>query len=59
MELIPQYNTAIMALSKQDYKDYEIQRGDTEGLVNYMLIIKCQLAALITEQPTIVKISLQ
>jgi phosphoesterase RecJ-like protein len=60
MELIPEYNTAIMALSKQDYKDYEIQRGDTEGLVNYMLMIKnVRLAALITEQPTIVKISLR
>ena len=60
MEILPEYNTAIMALSKQDYKDYEIQRGDTEGLVNYMLMIKdVRLAALITEQPTIVKISLR
>ncbi|MBK7096536.1 MAG: DHH family phosphoesterase [Saprospiraceae bacterium] len=60
MELIPEYDTAIMALSKQDYKEYEIQRGDTEGLVNYMLMMKnVRLAALITEQPTIVKISLR
>lgn len=60
MELIPEFSTAIMTLTKQDYKDYDIQRGDTEGLVNYMLLMKnVKLAALITEQPTIVKISLR
>ena len=60
MELIPEFKTAIMTLSKQDYKDYDIQRGDTEGLVNYMLMMKdIDVAALITEQPTIVKLSLR
>lgn len=60
MELIPEFSAAIMTLTKQDYKDFEIQRGDTEGLVNYMLLMKnVKLAALITEQPTIVKISLR
>ncbi|MGE5354656.1 MAG: DHH family phosphoesterase [Deltaproteobacteria bacterium] len=60
MEIIPEYETAIITLSKQDYKDYEILRGDTEGLVNYLLMMKnVKLAALITEQPTIVKISLR
>ena len=60
MEVVPEYRAAIMTLSKQDYKDYDIQRGDTEGLVNYMLMIKdVDVAALITEQPTIVKLSLR
>lgn len=60
MEIIPEYKTAIMTLSKQDYKDYGIQRGDTEGLVNYMLMMKdIDIAALITEQPTIIKLSLR
>jgi len=60
MELIPEYHAGIIYLTKQDYKDFEIQRGDTEGLVNYLLMIKnVKIAALITEQPTIVKISLR
>ncbi len=60
MEIIPEYHAGIIYLTKQDYKDFEIQRGDTEGLVNYLLMIKkVKIAALITEQPTIVKISLR
>ena len=60
MELIPEYHAGIIYLTKQDYKDFDIQRGDTEGLVNYLLMIKnVKIAALITEQPTIVKISLR
>ncbi len=60
MELIPEFHAGIIYLTKQDYKDFDIQRGDTEGLVNYLLMIKnIRIAALITEQPTIVKISLR
>ena len=60
LEILPEFNTAIMQLSKQDYKEFDIQRGDTEGLVNYMLMMKdIRVAALVTEQPTITKISLR
>ena len=60
MEVIPQYNTALIYLTKQDYLDFDIQRGDTEGIVNYMLLLESvHLAAFITEQPSIVKISLR
>lgn len=60
MEILPEYNTGIIVLSKRDYEDFNIQRGDTEGIVNYILKIKSvKLAILITEQPKIIKLSLR
>lgn len=60
MEIIPEYGAGIIALTKKDYIDYDIQRGDTEGIVNYLLMIKgIEVAAFIREQPTIVKLSLR
>lgn len=60
MEILEEYRTGIISLSKKDYEHFNIQRGDTEGIVNFMLKIKnIRLAAFITEQPTIVKISLR
>lgn len=60
MEILSEYGAGIMWLSKKDYQDFDIQRGDTEGIVNYMLMIEnVKMAALILEQPTIIKISLR
>ena len=61
MEILPEYQTGIIiVLTKHDYVDFDIQRGDTEGIVNYLLKLKnIKMAAFITEQPTIVKISLR
>lgn len=60
MEILDEYHTGIITLSKEDYERFNIQRGDTEGIVNYLLKLKnVKLAAFITEQPTIVKISLR
>lgn len=60
MEIIEEYNTGIITLTKEDYSNFDIQRGDTEGIVNQLLKIKTvKMAAFITEQPTIVKISLR
>ncbi|MCB0608222.1 MAG: bifunctional oligoribonuclease/PAP phosphatase NrnA [Lewinellaceae bacterium] len=60
MEILEEYQTGIIALTKEDYANFEIQRGDTEGIVNYLLKLKnVKLAAFITEQPTIVKLSLR
>ncbi|TXB68868.1 DHH family phosphoesterase [Phaeodactylibacter luteus] len=60
MEILPEYHTGIIYLTKKDYEDFDIQRGDTEGIVNYLLKVKeVKMAAFITEQPTIVKISLR
>jgi bifunctional oligoribonuclease and PAP phosphatase NrnA len=60
MEVLDEYRTAIITLSKQDYEKYQISRGDTEGLVNYLLqMSNIVLATFIHEQPTITKISLR
>ncbi len=60
MEVIPEYRTGIIKLYKEDYSAFDIQRGDTEGIVNYLMMMnQVEIAALITEQPTIIKISLR
>jgi len=60
MEIMEDYGAAYIYLTKKDYSDFNIQRGDTEGIVNYMLMIKSiKVAAFITQQPSIVKISLR
>ena len=60
MEIIPEHSTGIIALTKQDYLNFNIQRGDTEGIVNYLLKIPgIKVAAFITEQPKLVKLSLR
>lgn len=60
MEILEEYSTAIIVLNKYDYANFDIQRGDTEGIVNYLLMMKdIKLAAFITQQPQIVKISLR
>lgn len=60
MEYLEEFKTGIITLTKKDYEHFDIQRGDTEGIVNYLLMVKdIHLAAFITEQPTIVKISLR
>lgn len=60
MEVLEEYHTAIITLSKEDYEKYAISRGDTEGIVNYLLKLKkVKLAAFIHEQPTITKLSLR
>lgn len=60
LELIVPYATALVTITKEDYAAMDIQRGDTEGIVNMLLRIRTvKMAALITEQPTIVKLSLR
>jgi len=52
LELLPELSTGIIALTKADYQKYQIGRGDTEGLVNYILMIKgMKVAAFIREMP--------
>ena len=60
MEILPEFKTGIIHLTKQDYADFDIQRGDTEGIVNQLMMMrKIKIACFITEQPTIVKISMR
>ncbi len=60
MEILDEFKTAIITLTKQDYETFDIQRGETEGIVNMALTLKnVHMACFITEQPTIVKLSLR
>lgn len=60
LEVIPELNTGIIFLTKQDFTKFDIRRGDTEGIVNYILRINnIKVAAFFTQQPTIVKLSLR
>jgi bifunctional oligoribonuclease and PAP phosphatase NrnA len=60
MEIIPEYHTALIWLGKRDYEQFSISRGDTEGIVNYLLSMRdVRLAAFIHNQPTVVKLSLR
>ena len=60
LEVFPELGAALITLTKQDYEYYDIRRGDTEGIVNYMLRIGgIELAGFITEQPKITKVSLR
>ena len=40
MEVLYEYNTAFMYVTKADLQRYNIKTGDTEGLVNYLLTIQ-------------------
>lgn len=40
MDFFYEYNTALIAITKQDLLKYEIKTGDTEGLVNYPLTVQ-------------------
>ncbi len=40
MEVLYEYNTALMYITRQDLNKYGIKTGDSEGLVNYLLTIK-------------------
>jgi bifunctional oligoribonuclease and PAP phosphatase NrnA len=60
MEVLPEFNTAIIALTIKDYEQFDIQRGDTEGIVNFLLSMRdVRLAAFIHNQATVVKLSLR
>lgn len=50
LTLLPDYNTAYIALSSEDLLKHHYQRGDTEGFVNYGLAIRgVKLAVLFIE----------
>lgn len=58
MQYLPDCKSAIIHLNKSDYVDFEIQRGDTEGLVNELLTAKdISVAILARELKPAVKLS--
>jgi phosphoesterase RecJ-like protein len=60
LEVLYEYNTAIISVNKQELEEYDVATGDTEGIVNYGLSIEgIHLAAFIVERPDRVKLSLR
>ncbi|SEO89317.1 phosphoesterase RecJ domain-containing protein [Mucilaginibacter gossypiicola] len=60
LEVLPEFNTAIIAVSKQDLERFDVETGDTEGVVNYALsMASIRLAAFIVERSDRVKLSLR
>lgn len=60
LEIIREFNTAIITVSAAELKHFEIVTGDTEGIVNYALSINgIRLAAFIIERTDKVKLSLR
>ncbi len=51
LEVLYEYNTALMVIPRRDLLKYDIQTGDTEGLVNYLLSIEgIQFGALLIDR---------
>ncbi len=60
MEIIPEYKTGLVALSKKDLKLFDVSSGDLEGLVHYPLSIEgIRFAVMITERGEEIKLSLR
>ena len=60
MEILPEYGTAIIAMSRAELNRFNYRKGDTEGFVNMPLSIKgiC-IAAFLKEEENLIKISLR
>ncbi|MDB5090497.1 MAG: family phosphoesterase [Mucilaginibacter sp.] len=60
LEVLHEFNTAVIAVTKADLEKYDVITGDTEGIVNYALSIAgVKLAAFIVERSDKVKLSLR
>ncbi|MFA6152325.1 MAG: DHH family phosphoesterase [Chitinophagaceae bacterium] len=58
MEIFPEWNAGLIAISQKDLDEYESKTGDTEGLVNYPLSIAgVRFATLIIERKDGIKLS--
>ena len=60
LEVLREFNTAIISVTKEELGRFNILTGDTEGIVNYALSINgIKLAAFIIERTDKVKLSLR
>lgn len=58
LEVLREYNTALITINREELKEYDVITGDTEGLVNYGLSIEgIKFAVLIIDRSKIVKMS--
>ena len=60
LEVLREFNTSIITVNKQELEQYQVETGDTEGIVNYGLSIEgVRLTAFIVERKDRVKLSLR
>ena len=60
MVILPEYKTGYISLTKAELDSYNFQPGDTEGLVNYPLMVKgIVFCVFFMEKDDIVKVSLR
>jgi len=58
LEVLPEYHTAIMCLTREELERFNFVKGDTEGFVNYALSIEnVVFTAFFVKQDDLVKIS--
>lgn len=58
MEILDEYATAIISLSKEELASFDYQVGDTEGVVNYPLSLKkIKMSVLVTERQGVIRFS--
>ena len=58
LEVIPEYNTALVHLSREELQQFNVKTGDTEGFVNFGLSIQgVVFSALIIDRTVLVKMS--
>lgn len=58
LEVLADYTTAIISLSEQELNQFNFEKGDTEGVVNYALSIQgVYVAAFFVEKDGLIKIS--
>ncbi|HVS93045.1 MAG TPA: bifunctional oligoribonuclease/PAP phosphatase NrnA [Mucilaginibacter sp.] len=60
LEVLHEFNAAVISVSRQELEQFEVMTGDTEGIVNYGLSIAgIRLAAFIVERKDRIKLSLR
>ena len=58
MEVLEEYATSIISLTKAELESFHYQVGDTEGIVNYPLSMKkITMAVLVTERQGVIRLS--
>lgn len=58
MEIMPKTQAGVIALSREDFKNFSVELNDTEGLVNYPLSIEgIRVSVLLTERADEIRLS--
>lgn len=60
LEVFPEFNTTLITVNREELEKYQVETGDTEGIVNYGLSLEgVRLTAFIVERKDKVKLSLR